>query len=81
LGEGVKMSVNYINAKIVTCDRCGKSVTLKWLERKELDGGYSHHDDYEKAPDGWSKSYGKNLCPVCSDHLAKLIEEFWKVED
>ena len=43
--------------------------------------GYSYRDIYEKAPDGWTKSYGKDLCPVCSDTLEELIEDFWKVED
>ena len=75
------MSVSYINTKIVNCDRCGKQITLKRLGRKELDGGYSYHDVYENVPDGWKKDGGKDLCPVCSDHLAELLEKFWKVED
>lgn len=73
------MSVIYIAAKIVTCDRCDKQITLKRLERKDLDGGYSHRDIYENTPDGWSRVDGKDLCPVCSDILDDLLEKFWLI--
>jgi DNA-directed RNA polymerase subunit RPC12/RpoP len=77
--------------KLLTCDRCGKTVFLKELEAKErdADGGYTRWNEYkhEKPPEGWSYKYlGEykdhyNLCPECSKKLEEVLGEFFSIKE
>ena len=39
--------------KLLSCDRCGETIFLKWKGTRELDGGYSKVLDFEMPPKGW----------------------------
>lgn len=39
--------------KLLSCDRCGETVFLKWEGMSEFDGGYSKIQHFEKTPEGW----------------------------
>lgn len=66
--------------KIVKCKRCGKTVFLKYLSTKELDGGFAKVDQFEKMPDGWRNIFEiGTLCPVCAEKWEKAIQEFMEV--
>ena len=74
--------------KLLTCDRCGKTVFLKELEAKgkDADGGYTRWNEYkhEEPPEGWSRKYfgdyikSYNLCPECSKELEVTREQFFR---
>jgi DNA-directed RNA polymerase subunit RPC12/RpoP len=76
--------------KLLTCDRCGKTVFLKELEAKErdTDGGYTRWNEYkhEDPPEGWTYKYfgdyikRYNLCPECSKKLEETREKFFQCE-
>lgn len=68
--------------KLVTCDRCGKNIFLKYIGEGETDGGYTRWNKFEDPPDGW-KYYcdiGK-LCPECNEKYVSIIDRFIRVED
>lgn len=66
---------------LVTCDRenCGESIFLKLIGTKELDGGYTHCNQFEEKPEGWEyiSSFGL-LCPHCNKDAKELINKFMK---
>ena len=75
--------------KLLTCDRCGKTVFLKELEAKErdTDGGYTRWNEYkhEAPPEGWARKYfgdyttSYNLCPECTKILEETHNNFFKL--
>ena len=70
--------------KLLTCDRCGEQVFLKYLRTDSLDGGYTRSDNFEETPDGWySRNVGKDfvtkyalLCPECNRLCGELLAGF-----
>lgn len=62
--------------KLYVCDRCGASAFFKRTKVESLSGGYEHVGVYELA-DGWTYSYGKDLCPSCSKSFDQLKESFF----
>lgn len=66
-----------IEGKMLTCDVCGKSLFLKFVGKREADGGYTKWREYENA-DGWtSVRVGKislgNVCPKCDELLQNAL--------
>lgn len=76
-----------VNGKMVTCDRCGKSIFLKCTGEKEMDGGFTRWNTFEKLPDTWGHHYEVGtLCPDCDAEYVAMVTEFnkkkreWKEE-
>ena len=72
--------------KILTCDRCGREVFLRFTKTERLDGGFTNIDHFEKAPEGWKlrESYEKNyfmLCPDCNGELDQIHKNYMGVEE
>lgn len=66
-----------VNGKLVTCDRCGKSIFIKCTGEKELDGGYTRYNTFESLPEGWDWHTEVNrLCPTCNEEWNKLVDAF-----
>lgn len=62
--------------KMITCDRCGKTIFLEKIETRDTDGGYAKYDVYENA-EGWTHPIGFcDLCPICSDDLEEMKRIF-----
>ena len=63
--------------KMITCDRCGETIFLRWEGMSEFDGGYSKIQHFEKTPEGWGSVVGLGqLCPECHEEYDKLIKDF-----
>lgn len=65
--------------KMITCDRCGKTVFLKYTGTTSLDGGYSKVDNFEKRPEGWEYHTNRELgllCPECESDYQKMVRKF-----
>lgn len=68
--------------KVTKCDRCGETVFLRYLSTKELDGGFTKIDEFEKLPDGWKNFYEIGmLCPECSRKFDELRKGFMESEE
>lgn len=67
--------------KLITCDRCGKTLFLKYIGEGETDGGYTRWNKFEDAPDGWEYhcDIGR-LCPECNEEYVSVIERFMRAE-
>lgn len=53
--------------KLVSCDRCGREIFLKYIGKGEADGGYTIWDRFENLPDDWMyTSQIGTLCPHCA---------------
>lgn len=62
--------------KLLTCDLCGATVLLKYVDDGEMYGGYTKWREYEKMPDGWSDHLLLNsrlLCPSCAERIEAAI--------
>ena len=67
--------------KIVTCDRCGREVRRKLLERTELDGGFTSTNRFAEMPETWKYHHDTGwLCPDCADEFQKHLDAFMKKE-
>lgn len=64
------------DGRLYVCDRCGEKDFFKRTKVESLSGGYEHVGVYELA-DGWTYSYGKDLCPSCSKSFDQLKESFF----
>lgn len=64
--------------KLLTCDRCSRTVFLKYNGTEHLDGGFTKVDKFENKPDGWKHTCDlrMDLCPKCNEALHKFLEEF-----
>ena len=64
---------------IVTCDRCGKECRRKLLGERELDGGFTHVQNFEEMPGTWKYRYEIGyLCPECNGEYESLLRNFMK---
>lgn len=64
------------NGRKITCDRCHKTIFVKALREREMDGGFTRWTEFEDA-EGWSKElFIGDLCPECTQEYARLQEEF-----
>lgn len=60
--------------KLKTCDRCGKSIFLKYIGQGVLDGGFTRFDKYEELPETWLwTSQIGTLCDECSGIFRSFI--------
>lgn len=76
--------------KMLTCDLCGATVFLKYVETKDYDGGFTRLRTFEKKPEGWQTWHVSNvisstLCPSCNKRmqealLACISEIRWKAD-
>ena len=69
-----------VKGKLLTCQRCGKSVFLKLIGKNHYDGGYTVTDKHEPRPSGWEtysipKVY-TDLCPTCGAEFERLCKAF-----
>lgn len=64
--------------KLLTCDLCGATVFLKYIETKDYDGGFTRLRTFEKKPAGWTFihafKYNVQLCPSCAKRIEAAIE-------
>lgn len=63
--------------KLITCDRCGRTVFLKCLGKGVADGGYTTWDKYEELPKEWlyENQFGY-LCEECADRFRTWVYDF-----
>lgn len=67
--------------KIVACDRCGREIRRKLLERTELDGGFTSTLRFVEMPGAWRYSNKTGwLCPDCADEFQRRLDAFMKKE-
>lgn len=64
--------------KILTCDLCGETVFLKYIETKDYDGGFTHVRRYEDRPYGWQTWHvtdiiHSTLCPSCNKKMNEAV--------
>lgn len=65
---------------IVSCDRCGKECRRKLLGEKDLDGGFTHIEQYEQMPGEWKYRFEIGwLCPECTSEYESLTASFMKM--
>lgn len=69
------------NGRLVTCDRCGKTVFLKCTGEGECDGGFTRWNTFESLPEGWkfNVKVGDNwadLCPHCFEAYAAVMDRY-----
>lgn len=67
-----------IEGKLLTCDLCGETVFLKYVETKDYDGGFTKARVYEDRPDGWQTWIVTNvihntLCPSCNKRMQEAL--------
>lgn len=73
-----------VYGKMITCERCKKSVFVKQEGENVLDGGYTRLPKYEQIP-GWISEYvgerniKSDLCPDCGE-LFHIIQKRHKAE-
>ena len=61
-----------------TCDRCERTIFLKYIGRVETDGGYTSWDKFENLPIDWLKQNGVGiLCPDCTKEFKRVMTEFY----
>ena len=66
-----------VNGKLVTCDRCGTNVFLKYTGEKYGDGGFTRRDVYEEIPNGWEHHVEVGmLCPACNTEWNNIVASF-----
>lgn len=64
--------------KTLTCDLCGATVFLKYIDTKEYDGGFTRVRRYEDRPEGWQTWHVGNfihstLCPSCNERMQEAL--------
>lgn len=70
--------------KFIKCDRCNRTIFLKYLGQGETDGGYTTWDKFEDPPKEWacgSIVIGEpyvDLCPRCSAKHRDLVRRFMR---
>lgn len=66
-----------VKGKLVTCNRCGNTHFLKFVEETSIDGGYSSYDHYEELPEEWlyATQFG-HLCENCAKEFRDWITRF-----
>lgn len=68
-----------VNGRLITCDRCGKSVFEKCTGEKELDGGFTRYNTFENSKN-WGCHNGNDLCPDCFREWNRIETEFMNKE-
>ena len=69
---------NRCEGKLITCDRCGRSIFLKYLGEEILTKGMTvRYDRFESMPDTWlyERPIGY-LCDNCACLFRKWVTEF-----
>lgn len=62
------------------CDRCKKETFVRYIGTKEMDGGWTQIQNFEK-PEDWTLEHDiGNLCPDCSKAYKEMIESFKNIE-
>ena len=66
-----------VKGKMITCERCGRQIFLKFIEKRTTDGGFGDtYEVYEEKPDSWMwNSQIGNLCPHCSGLFRVFIHK------
>ena len=67
-----------VEGKLLTCDPCGATVFLKYLETKQYDGGFTKERRYEDRPAGWQTwnvagVIHSTLCPSCNERMQEAL--------
>lgn len=65
-----------VKGELLTCDRCGETIFLKYLGKGNADGGYTTWDKYEDAEE-WGYEVHSNLCPKCMKEYKEMINDFF----
>lgn len=72
------MTMSYVDGRLYSCDRCREKVFCFRTGTKEMDGGYTEWDTFEKLPEGWKTYYDGIglLCPECSAEYSDMQAVF-----
>lgn len=67
-----------MEGRLTVCPRCGTSVFSRKKSTIEMDGGFSHANEFEPLPDGWqyAPAFEMFLCPVCTQAYENLTKDF-----
>lgn len=64
--------------KRIECDRCGKTLFLKYIGTKEFDGGFTKVSEFEQKPETWVYHTDIGLlCHECEQVYQNLLHEFF----
>lgn len=63
--------------KLVTCNRCGTKIFLRFIGETNLDGGFTKINNFEPLPPEWLwiTDYGL-LCDNCAGQLRDKVHDF-----
>ena len=62
------------------CDRCKAEAFVRYIGTKEMDGGWTQIQNFEKPENWtWERDIG-DLCPNCSKTYKEMIESFKNLE-
>jgi len=61
---------------IVTCNRCGKQIILRYIGEYSLDGGLTKKPHFSLKPDSWSVEKCHDLCDECTKDYDSLWLSF-----
>ena len=62
------------------CDRCKTETFVRYIGTKEMDGGWTRIQNFEKLENWtWENDIG-DLCPNCSKTYKEMIESFKNLE-
>lgn len=65
--------------RLITCERCSKTLFLEQIGYDYTDGGYTKYAKYEPLPDEWDYTTQIGyLCPECRAEYNRLKTEFLK---
>lgn len=68
--------------KRIECDRCGKTLFLKYIGTKEFDGGFTKVSEFEPKPEAWVYHTDIGLlCYECEQVYQNLLNEFFFREE
>lgn len=64
--------------KMLTCDLCGATVFLKYVETKHYDGGFTKERRYDDRPCGWQTWHvtdviHSTLYPSCNERMQEAL--------
>ncbi len=67
-----------VEGKLLTCDLCGETVFLRYIETEDYDGGFTRVRKHENKPDGWQTWHVSNvicstLCPSCNERMQDAL--------
>lgn len=64
--------------KLITCDRCGATLFLKFLGTEDGSNYGGAYDKYDPLPDDWMyQTCAGYMCPECAKQFKTFVNEFF----